>query len=93
MGVAGDVDGVLHNSAVPGGGGVLEAAAVRQKHVRVGDGEIDSLRDGDFDGEEREDDGVAERGEWLLRAVADVAGDVVARARRRRKQGGGRQRR
>lgn len=91
--LAGDVDGVLHNPTVPGGGGVPEAAAVRQEHVRLRDGEADPVRDGDFDGEECEDDGVAERGEWVLRAVADVAGDVVAGAGRRREQGGGGERR
>ncbi|GFQ05054.1 aluminum-activated malate transporter 12 [Phtheirospermum japonicum] len=42
--------------------------------------EIGVLRDEDLDGEEREDAGVEEWGEWVFRAVVDVAGDVVARA-------------
>lgn len=74
---AGDVDGVLYYPAVFGGDGVLEAAEVREEHVRIGNGEIDTVRNRGFDGEKREDDGVQEWGEWLLRFVADVAGNVV----------------
>lgn len=90
---AGDVDGVLHNPAVFGGDGVFEAAEVREEHVRFGDGEVDTVRNRGFDGEKREDDGVQDWGEWLLRALADVAGNVVTRAVGRRQQGGCRQRR
>lgn len=90
---AGDLHGVLYNSTVFSGDGVFQAAELRQEHVRVWDGEIDTLWNRDFDGEKREDNGVEDRGEWLLRALADVAGNVVPWTLGRRQQGGGRQRR
>lgn len=88
---AGDVERPLHHTAVLGGDGMSEAREGYEEHVHDGEYEDDMLRNGDIDGEEREELGDEERGERMLRALANVPRNVVAGAGGGLQQGGRRQ--
>lgn len=57
-----------------------EAREGDEKYVHHGDDEDDMLRNGDIDGEECEELGDEEWGEWVLCALANVSRNVVSGA-------------